>query len=151
MAILVDTGPLYALCDQDDQYHGLVKRFVAEVHETLIVPGPVVPEVCYLLLEHLGTDAELHFLRALASQELLLEHPTSKDLKRSSSHPYGLCPSGRISSLALFWVCCGDVPESHGGGGALPSGYSDSIGGHTLSTRSVKRSPINRSVIVPLK
>ncbi|PYV81917.1 MAG: pilus assembly protein, partial [Acidobacteria bacterium] len=35
MAILVDTGPLYALCDQDDQYHGLVKRFVKKVHETL--------------------------------------------------------------------------------------------------------------------
>ena len=83
MAILVDTGPLYALSDRDDQYHNLVKRYVAEVHETLIVPDPVVPEVCYLLLEHLGADAELHFLRALAAQELLQEHPTSKDLKRT--------------------------------------------------------------------
>jgi len=63
MAVIVDTSPLYALADEDDAYHALIKRYVAELHETLIVPSPVVPEVCYLLLEHLGPEAELEFLR----------------------------------------------------------------------------------------
>jgi hypothetical protein len=83
MAILVDTGPLYALADEDDQYHEAVVGYVSATNEALIVPGPVVPEVCYLLLEYLGAKAEMQFLRSLANQELLLEHFTTKDLGRA--------------------------------------------------------------------
>jgi len=83
MAILADTGPLYALADQDDQYHEAVAEYVSATRETLIVPGPVVPEVCYLLLAYLGSGAEIGFLRSLADQELLLEHFTVKDLVRA--------------------------------------------------------------------
>jgi len=83
MAIIVDTGPLYALADADDQYHRAVAKFVAATVETLIVPSPVVPEVCYLLGEYLGAAAETKFLRSLAGQELLLEHFTTKDLTRA--------------------------------------------------------------------
>lgn len=83
MAILVDTGPLYALADEDDKYHDLIKRYVSAVHEALIVPSPVLPEVCYLLLEYLGTEAEVQFLRSLVRREMLLEHPTMKDLERA--------------------------------------------------------------------
>jgi hypothetical protein len=83
MVILVDTGPLYALADEDDQYHEVIAEFVAATGETLIVPSPVVPEVCYLLLEHLGAEAEMQFLRSLANQELFLEHFTIKDLARA--------------------------------------------------------------------
>ena len=83
MAIIVDTGPLYALADADDQYHRAVAKFVAATRETLIVPSPVVPEVCYLLGEYLGADAETQFLRSLVRQELLLEHFNTKDLARA--------------------------------------------------------------------
>lgn len=83
MAIIVDTGPLYALADADDQYHRAVAKFVAATRETLIVPSPVVPEVCYLLGEYLGADAETQFLRSLLGQELLLEHFNAKDLARA--------------------------------------------------------------------
>lgn len=83
MAILVDTGPLYALADEDDQYHAVVKRYVADIREALIVPSPVVTEVCYLLLEYLGAEAEVQFLRSLVNRELLVEHPTMKDIERA--------------------------------------------------------------------
>jgi predicted nucleic acid-binding protein len=83
MAIIVDTGPLYALADTDDQYHRAVSKFVAATVETLIVPSPVVPEVCYLLGKYLAADAETAFLRSLVTQELLLEHFTTKDLARA--------------------------------------------------------------------
>lgn len=82
MAILVDAGPLYALADADDRNHGLVVEFVSSTREPLIVPSPVVPEVCYLLLSRLGQDAELAFLRSLANQELMLEHPSKQDFER---------------------------------------------------------------------
>lgn len=83
MAILVDTGPLYALADQDDLYHETISDFVAATNEALIVPSSVVPEVCYLLLQHLGPKAEVEFLRSLANQEVLLDHFTIKDLTRA--------------------------------------------------------------------
>ena len=51
--------------------------------EALIVPSPVVPEVCYLLLEYLGAEAETQFLRSLSGQELLLEHFSTADLGRA--------------------------------------------------------------------
>ena len=83
MAIIVDTGPLYALADGDDQHHRAVAKFVGATRETLIVPSPVVPEVCYLLAEYLSEDAEIKFLQSLVSQELLLEHFNTKDLQRA--------------------------------------------------------------------
>ena len=85
MAILVDTGPLYSLADADDQYHEAVVSYVSATSEALIVPSPVVPEVCYLLLEYLGVEAETQFLRSLSGQELLLEHFTTADLGRAIS------------------------------------------------------------------
>jgi predicted nucleic acid-binding protein len=83
MAIIVDTGPLYALADADDQHHRAIAKFVAATRETLIVPSPVVPEVCYLLTEYLSADAEIKFLQSLVGQELLLEHFNTKDLQRA--------------------------------------------------------------------
>lgn len=83
MSILVDTGPLYALADKDDQHHDLVEKYVSEIYEALIIPSPVVPEVCYLLREHLGAEAEVRFLRSLANQEMLLEHPSIRDIERA--------------------------------------------------------------------
>jgi predicted nucleic acid-binding protein len=83
MAIIVDTGPLYALADADDQYHRAVAKFAGATRETLIVPSPVVPEVCYLLREYLGAEAETEFLQSLIGQELLLEHFNTKDLQRA--------------------------------------------------------------------
>ncbi len=82
MAIICDTGPLYALADRDDEHHGAVVEAVSTAREPLIVPGSVVPEVCYLLLSRLGPDAELGFLRSLARQELMQEHPSKQDFER---------------------------------------------------------------------
>ena len=83
MALIADTGPLYALADADDEHHDSVREFVGTSRETIIVPAPVVVEVCYLILEHLDAAAEIAFLRSIAHREMLLEQPTVKDLERS--------------------------------------------------------------------
>ena len=83
MAIIADTGPLYALADADDSYHARVKAFASTNKEIIIVPGPVVVEVCYLILEHMGPSTEIAFLQSLAQREMLLEQPVTKDLERS--------------------------------------------------------------------
>ena len=83
MAIIVDTGPLYALADKLDPYHKPVANFIAQTQETLIIPSSVIPEVCYLMLANIGAKAEIAFLRALANQELIVEHFTRADLTRA--------------------------------------------------------------------
>jgi predicted nucleic acid-binding protein len=83
MAVLVDTGPLFALADEADQYHDAVKQYVSKHRETWIVPAPVATEASILILDRLGADSELSFLRSLSAKELLVEPMTSVDLRRT--------------------------------------------------------------------
>jgi len=82
-AILVDTGPLYAMADRDDDWHARVVRFLGGSRAELIVPVAVLPEAAYLLATHLGADAERKLVRSLASGEMALAELTIRDLRRT--------------------------------------------------------------------
>ncbi len=86
MAILVDTGPLYALADGSDRHHGAVRRLLEATREVLVVPVSVLPELSYLVGKHLGADAEAQVVKSLASGEggLRVENLTTADLLRSA-------------------------------------------------------------------
>ena len=83
MATIVDTGPLFALANEADHYHDDVKNYFATHRDTWIVPAPVVTETCIGILDRLGADAELEFLRSLAAKELLVEDLADADLDRA--------------------------------------------------------------------
>lgn len=83
-AVLTDTGILYALADRDDDWHARSARFVEKHRGRLLVPFPVVPEVCYLLNAYVGIDAELTFVKSLRDRELDVEHLTDSDLRRAA-------------------------------------------------------------------
>lgn len=83
MAIIVDTGPLVSLADARDQYHSAIKKYFSKHRDAWIVPAPVIAETCIVLLDWLGTDAELAFLRSLAAKEMFIENPTNSDLTRA--------------------------------------------------------------------
>lgn len=80
--IIVDTGPIYAAFDADDEYHKSCAALLSEAVGPLIVPSPVLTEVCYLLEKNIGGGSEAPFLRSLASGEMRLEEPTLDDLNR---------------------------------------------------------------------
>ena len=82
MALVADTGPLYALYDSDDPHHNAVRSVVEREREAIIVPAATVPEVDYLLRQYLGIDAELEFLDDLASGAYRLEAIAPPDLDR---------------------------------------------------------------------
>lgn len=80
--ILVDTGPLYAMADRDDDWHARVVRFLKGSRDELIVPVPVLPEAAYLLAAHLGPEAERKLVQSLANREMTLEPLAFQDLPR---------------------------------------------------------------------
>ena len=62
MALICDTGPLYAAMDVADQDHDACSRLLESINEPVLVPSPVVVELDWLAGQRLGPDAFLRFL-----------------------------------------------------------------------------------------
>jgi uncharacterized protein len=82
MALLVDTGILYALADEDDEWHERAVEWLEALREPLAVPVTVLPEVCYLLHARLGRAAERQFVSAIEAGELPVEPMAKPDWAR---------------------------------------------------------------------
>jgi predicted nucleic acid-binding protein len=75
VAAVVDTGPLYAAADADDQHH---RRSVAALRAPgarLYLPALVVAEASYLIGKRLGAAAEADFLASLARLNVVAPEP----------------------------------------------------------------------------
>lgn len=83
MALIVDTGGIYALYDEDDDHHQDAVRVVDAERGELLIPIVVLGEVDYLLLEYLGVRAEADFLASIQSGAFQLEPFLPQDLQRS--------------------------------------------------------------------
>lgn len=77
MLAVVDTGPLYAVADADDQDHQVCRAVLERPDLELVVPALVVAEAAYLVGRRLGPVAEAAFIRGLADLEI--EAPTGDD------------------------------------------------------------------------
>ena len=84
MTIVADTGPLYAALDRSDSWHESVAASMAGIREPLIVPLPVLVEVCQLLAARTSARDEARFLRACANGEVQVEPLTDQDLERAA-------------------------------------------------------------------
>ena len=62
MALICDTGPLYAAMDSADQDHIACARLLDRIDEPVLVPSPVIVELDWLAGQRLGPDAFLSFL-----------------------------------------------------------------------------------------
>jgi predicted nucleic acid-binding protein len=82
MAVVVDTGILYALADADDAWHVRSRAWMERQSGLLVVPVTVLPEVTYLLHTRLGSSIELVFLESVAAGELDIEPLRQADLDR---------------------------------------------------------------------
>lgn len=65
MAVILDTGIVYAYYDRRDAWHDRTVKLLRQEPGQLIVPAPVIPEVDHLLGERLGADAQRTFYRGL--------------------------------------------------------------------------------------
>ena len=65
MALLVDTGILYAYYDRSDRWHTRARAAVRRDAGALLVPAVVIPEVDHLLGHRLGAAARQTFYQGL--------------------------------------------------------------------------------------
>jgi predicted nucleic acid-binding protein len=80
--IVADTGAIVALVDEDDRFHDVLRELY-ERQGLWVLPWAIVPEVDYLLLEHLGTRVELEFVRDLAEGRWVVDWGAQGDLDRA--------------------------------------------------------------------
>ena len=83
MPLLLDTGVLYAMADEDDAWHARVVAYLEKNTEMLMTPMTVVPEAAYLLRARLGPQVEKEFIASLAAREVAVETLSNADLVRA--------------------------------------------------------------------
>jgi uncharacterized protein len=66
VAVLLDTGILYAYYDRGDAWHARSLELVRSEQGQLVVPAPVIVEVDYLLGRRLGGGARLTLYEGLS-------------------------------------------------------------------------------------
>jgi uncharacterized protein len=82
--ILLDTGPIVAAALTRDRHHRACVDLLTAAHlagDQLLIPAPVITEVCYLLAREAGARAEATFLTSIANSDL-----TVVDLHQTDWH-----------------------------------------------------------------
>ena len=70
MALICDTGPLYAAMDRADADHETCKQLLSRLVERLLVPAPVVVELEWLASSRLGLQPFSSFLTDLEAGDV---------------------------------------------------------------------------------
>lgn len=82
MALVLDTGPLYAAMDRADADHQRCAALFEEAKEPIIVPAPVIVEVDWLASRRLGAETFLSLLADIVETRLKVEELQDADYAR---------------------------------------------------------------------
>ena len=82
MALILDTGPLYAALDRTDAAHQVCRRLIDAVAEPLVVPAPVLVEVDYWIHQRLYPDILVALLDDIDAGAYLVEDLLPADYRR---------------------------------------------------------------------
>lgn len=80
---LFDTGFLFAVFDEDDAHHKACSA-AYNVAERVLLPETVIPELAYMMANHLGYEKLVKFLRSVAVGDFVLVATEIEDLKRAA-------------------------------------------------------------------
>lgn len=82
MALILDTGPLYASLDRNDDAHSACRRLIETAGEPLIVPAPVMVEVDYWIHTRLHPAVLVALLDDIKAGAYRIEDLQPRDLDR---------------------------------------------------------------------
>ncbi len=84
MAVLIDSGFLYAFLNRSEAQHQAVVRAVRSIAEPIFLPIPATTEVAYLLLRDVGPLAVADFVTTLSGTAMQLIAPEAEDYTRAA-------------------------------------------------------------------
>lgn len=101
--LLADTGPLVAVANTSDKHHAACRELLESHDGPVVVPAPVIVEVCQLLASRRGTAAEAAFLASLAAGELEIINPEPPDFTRAAQlvQRYADLPLGAVDAMVI--------------------------------------------------
>ncbi|WP_216917736.1 type II toxin-antitoxin system VapC family toxin [Nocardia noduli] len=101
--IVCDTGPLVAVLNKNDADHQRCLDLLETHPGPLLVPSPVLAEVCYFLETRVGPQIEAAFLESIAANEIELVELTRTDLQRMAElvRKYADFPLGAVDAAVL--------------------------------------------------
>jgi len=82
VALICDTGPLFAAMDIADQDHDACARLLETTNEQVLVPSPVVVELDWLAGQRLGLEAFLSFLADAQEGRIEVVNLEAQDYER---------------------------------------------------------------------
>ena len=82
MALILDTGPLYASLDRSDADHVACRRLIESAEEPLVIPAPVLVEVDYWVGQRLSAGALVALLDDIDLGAYRVEALTTDDYQR---------------------------------------------------------------------
>lgn len=82
MALILDTGPVYASLDRTDADHLRCRSLIEETEEALVIPAPVLVELDYWIHTRLHPGVLVAFLDDLIAGAYLVEDLEPEDYGR---------------------------------------------------------------------
>ena len=84
MALILDTGPLYASLDRSDTDHAACRELIESASEPLVIPAPVLGEVDYWISQRLSVGALVALLADIDAGAYRVEDLVTADYRRIS-------------------------------------------------------------------
>lgn len=82
MALILDTGPLFASLDRSDADHAACRSLIESATEALVIPAPVLVEVDYWIHQRLQPGALVALLADIEEGAYAIENLTPGDYPR---------------------------------------------------------------------
>jgi predicted nucleic acid-binding protein len=84
VALILDTGPLYAALDRSDQDHAACRTLIEKAEEPLVIPSPVLVEVDYWIGQRLTPGVLVALLADIEAGAYRVEDLQPADYTRVS-------------------------------------------------------------------
>lgn len=82
MALILDTGPLYASLDRSDADHPACRALIESADEPLVIPGPVLVEVDYWIGQRLHAGVLIALLADIEAGAYIVVDLVAQDYAR---------------------------------------------------------------------
>jgi len=83
VALILDTGPLYASLDRTDAAHGACRSLIERATEPIVIPAPVLVEVDYWIHERLHPGVLVALLDDIVAGAYQVEDLQAGDYRRA--------------------------------------------------------------------